>query len=382
MIRSLEELERYGFLKREKRGRNNTYHLTPAYVQPARPDDITLTGGLTVENAPPAKPVKRKTLHNRRPDPTLPLAVEQVAPEQPIPISRGTRGSKRVAPVQPISPVVNHETGCTDAPYFEDSAVELVASEQPGLVAPVLPNALDRLHQSNLDITNNQILIDNQQQQEAAADENTTTKAEVELILINAFVAPDEAVRWASDLIGLAPNDIRDALSIMRAKPAYLRREIARPGAYMRTLCKTAVINERELAEHEARGSRTAEIRRAEERSALTKGAKPPETGAHDASTGFTRATNADDLPAHDDNPPRGRTNAGGHHVGTEANVLAQAIAQPDDTPSIQSLVDDLESDQREAVTKAAWQIVRGGPDSPAWAAALSMAMRRLGYVQ
>ena len=206
VIRSLEELERYGFLTREKRGRNNTYHLTPAYVQPARPDDITLTGGLAVENAPQAKPVKRKMLHNRRPDPTLPLTLEQVAPEQPIPISRGKRGTKKVAPMQPIATIPNAETGSTGATFSDESAAELVAPGQPGLVASMQPNAQNRLHQSNLDITKNQILIDNQQQQKAAADEKSTTKADVELILINAFVAPDEAVRWASDLVGLDPT--------------------------------------------------------------------------------------------------------------------------------------------------------------------------------
>jgi len=356
IIRCLEELERYGFLTREKRGRNNLYHLTPAYVQPARPDDIILTGELAVENARPTKPVRRKTLHNRRPDPTLPLSVEPVAPVQPIPISRAKRGPKQVAPVQPIDADEVTAKGSTGATQTGDNPAELVAPEQPGLVAPVQPVRPNRLHRSNLDITKNQTITNNQQQLEDAAAGASTTKAAVELTLINAGVAPDDAVRWAGDLVGLPLADIAEALRIMRAKPAYRRREIDRPGAYMRTLCATAVPMERELGQHYARGERSAEIRRLE----------------------ATRERSDYGPPAADDAPE-----------GTERTAIAPPVAHRvaleaprDETPDIDDVLEHLDALQRAAVTQRALQIVRAGPTSPAWRGALTMALRQCGFAE
>ena len=335
VIRCLEELERYGFLKRERRGRNNVYHLTPAYVQPARPDDITLTGELAVENMRPARPVKRRTLHNHRPDPALRLDEQQVAPEQPIPISRRKQPTKRVSPVQPISGTI---------------AGESVAHEQPERVASVLPVVHDRLHESNLDITENQRSKYIQLQQDAAAGASTS-KAMVELELINAGIAPYDAVLWAADLIGLNPADIAAALKIMRAKPAYRRREIDRPGAYMRTLCSTAVPMERELAEHRRRGGRSAEIHRLE--------------GIHSA-----RAT----------------TPVAVHEPVTApapARPVAGEFAKPpaDDGISVIDQLAQLDDEARAAVTARALQIARGGPSSPAWRGAVSIAMQQFGLI-
>jgi hypothetical protein len=338
VIRSLEELERYGFLTREKRGRNNTYHLTPAYVQPARPDDITLTGDLAIENAAPSKPVKRKTLHKRRPDPTLPLTVEQVAPEQPIPITRGRRGPKQVAREQPIATVAGDDLGSTSATYSADSAAALVASEQPGLVASVQPKAPNRLHQSNLDITKNQFVTNNQQQQDAAADANAT-RAEAELALINAGVAPDDAVPWAIDLDGISVGDILAALTIMRSKPAYRRREIARPGAYMRVLVNTQVHQDRQLAEHVTRKMRPAA---------------------------------SETLP----------TASIDHYVTTAPTpkVIVARPVDPDEpqAPPIEALLETLDAQTAELIRARAMQLCKGGPASPAWTAALAIAHRQV----
>jgi hypothetical protein len=340
VIRSLEELERYGFLKRQKRGRNNVYHLTPAYVQPARPDDIALTGELAIENARPMKPVKRKTLHNRRPDPTLPLDVQQVAPVQPIPIQRGKRRPERVASVQPIVGANLDETSSAGATFHGNSSGESVAPEQPGFVAPVQPVEPNRLHRSNLDITKNQDVIYIQQQQEAAADASTT-KAEVELALINAGVVPEDAVPWAMDLDGISINDILSALTIMRSKPAYRRREIARPGAYMRVLVNTQVHQDRQLAEHEARKMRPA------------------------ASQTLPKAPIDDSLTAAPTPTPR---------------VIVARHVDPDDSqvPPIEVQLEALDSQTAELIRARAVQICKGGPASPAWAAALAIAHRQV----
>lgn len=334
VIRSLEELERYGFLKREKRGRNNVYHLTPAYVQPARPDDIALTGELAIENARPTKPVKRKTLHNRRPDPTLPLGVEKVAPEQPIPIQRGKRRPEKVASVQPIPAADTGETSSTGATFYGNSARESVAPKQPGFVAPVQPVEPNRLHRSNLDITKNQDVIYIQQQQEAAA-ESKPDRTTIEGALIAASVAPEDAVPWAMDLVGLEMVDILAALKIMRAKPAYRRREIARPGAYMRVLVNTQVHMDRQLAEHEARKDRP-----------MTP--VPPSTPTSETKT----------------------------IVRVQAPIAEREISERPEEPSVESQLDALGDEVAVRVRQRAMQICKTGPMSPAWSAALAIARR------
>jgi hypothetical protein len=323
VIRCLEELERYGFLTRERRGRNNAYNLTPAYVQPTRPDDITVTGELSIENARPAKPVKRKTLHKRRPDPTLPLTAQPVAPEQPIPITRRKRDAESVALVQPIT---------------ESDADVLVSPEQPGYVAPVLPVAPDRLHESNLDITEIQTRNYIQQQQKAAAGEKPN-RATIEYTLIEAGVAPIDSVTWAIDLDGLDLADIRDALKIMRSKPAYRRREIDRPGAYMRVLAKTQVHQERELAAHEARKSR------------------PAPTHAAPVSA-----------PAE---VPRVKPAA--------RETMSESAAEDQPKRDALDLLDELPDDVAEQVRTRAMQLCRGGSSSPAWRGAVSIALHQYG---
>lgn len=336
IIRCLEELERYGFLTREKRGRNNLYHLTPAYVQPARPDDIVLTGELAVQNARPSKPVKRKTLHKRRPEPTLPLLLEKVAPEQPIPISRAKRGPKRVAPVQPIDADELAAKGSTDATHTGDNHAKLVAPEQPALVAPVQPVAKNRSHRSNLDITKNQTLSDIQQQQDDAAALSKPDRATIESALIAASVAPEDAVPWAIDLVGLDLGDILAALTLLRAKPAYRRREIARPGAYMRTLVNTQVHVDRQLAEHEAR-----KIRRA----------TPTIVPTADVPIATQVAASVGEPHVHREHP--------------EPDVLPIAA-------QLEALGDDVAA----RVHQRALQICKVGSQSPAWSAALAIALR------
>ena len=134
-------------------------------------------------------------------------------------------------------------------------------------------------------------------------------------------------------------------------------------------------MTERELAEHEARGSRNAEIRRTEERRNAT--INSVQNRAHEADEddiGFTGATNAAEPSTNA--PSEGKTSP------FQSESPARAATKQDNTPSIQSLVDSLAPEQRDAVTKRAQQIARAGPTSPAWPAALSIAMRELGFAQ
>lgn len=345
VIRLLEELERYGFLTREKRGRNNYYHLTPAYVPPARPDDIALTGELRIENARPPKPVKRTTLHKRRPEPVLPPIAEKVAPVQLIPIGHREREPKKVPSVQPISGGDVEQIGSMDATLSAVRQAGLVAPVRPIKVARVQQLAANRLHGCDPDITNNQRSTKNQQQQETAAVSSKTDKPTAELALINEGVSPEDAVRWAFDLVGLSPDDIRAALKIMRAKPAYRRREIDRPGAYMRTLCKTQVHLDRELAEHNTWRTRPAELQHAEQSDGV------PQSIQADTPRAISASPHLDAIPSQrDDETPQSPSNA-------------EQIA-------------GLEPDAATRVDAHARRLCPKGPKSPIWAAAVAIALR------
>lgn len=350
VIRLLEELERYGFLKREKRGRNNFYHLTPAYVPPARPTDITLTGELAVQNTPPPKPVKRKTLHKRRPDPMLPLAAEKVAPVQPIPLRRSVEVKKQVASVQPIGAGDGNAIGGTGATQNGAGADERVAPVQLGRVPRVQRDPSNRLHGCDPDITKNPISSNNQQQQESAVAESYTDQAAIELALINQAVAHEDAVRWAIDLEGIPLPDILVALKIMRTKPAYRRREIDRPGAYMRTLCKTQVHTDRMLEEHYARAS---ELRRRDD----------IETTPTAEVTITAHTVPVVDTPA----PPT-------------PNIVAEPQPEEEpipEAPPLSERLANLDEATSQRVDAFARRICTGGPGSAAWQAAIAIALQR-----
>ena len=106
VLRLLEELERYGFLVRERSGRNNRYHLRPVYERPLRQDSMEATGELQTQNAPRPRPPKRRTLHKPRPAPQLPLETppQQVSPVELIARARRRRQLEEQVPsVEPIT---------------------------------------------------------------------------------------------------------------------------------------------------------------------------------------------------------------------------------------------------------------------------------------
>jgi len=71
--RYLRELELYGFLVVEKRGRRNNYRLEPIYEAPIGHDTIEETGQLEIENQPKRQPPSPRTLRSR---PTLAARAE------------------------------------------------------------------------------------------------------------------------------------------------------------------------------------------------------------------------------------------------------------------------------------------------------------------
>jgi hypothetical protein len=266
VIRSLEELERYGFLTRKKRGRNNGYFLAPRYIEPPKPDAVTTAGGLLVENAPIAAPVRarRHTLQKPLPPPELPLAKVPVG--APIPIGRAKAKRGKVpagAPIQDFDATKSAATGArrgTNQDADNDEQVPVGAPTQVPAGAPISAN---RCPQGHSDLEVDQVIKYTQQQVDAAAGErppNDGLAAE----LVGAGIREADAVAWARELEDLPPADVIAALAIMLGRNAYRTGEVTNPVGYLRRLVANAVPQQRDLAEHYGRMERAAEILRFE----------------------------------------------------------------------------------------------------------------------
>lgn len=122
IFRLLEELERYGFLTRQKCGRNNSYRLHALYDQPVRPDDIRSTRQLAIENVPPRRPIPRKSLRKARATSAQEPQADpkQVASVRPI-------ASPRTAKSQPTT----HDRRLASDPHSPSSRRKQVASVPP-----------------------------------------------------------------------------------------------------------------------------------------------------------------------------------------------------------------------------------------------------------
>ena len=132
--RYLRELELYGFLIVEKRGRRNNYRLEPIYEAPIEHGSIEETGQLEIENQQKRQPPSPRTLRSRT-----------------VVATRAEEGtSQKAAPVRPVK-------------AFE--TIESTASVRSVNAAPLRPEIVERPHQCGTN--KNQSNIENQQQQEA-----------------------------------------------------------------------------------------------------------------------------------------------------------------------------------------------------------------------
>jgi len=191
VLRLLEELERYGFLARERRGRNNTYSLRPVYERPIRPASLEATGELQSLNAPRARPEKRNALHKPRPAPTLPLVVEplkkvpsverienargqrkkrafteQVPSVEPVRFPTEPANAKSVPSMEPVLQNVRADSASSAVPAVEPFRAESVPPVEPDCVPSVEPDRPEQFHAWDLDITKNQRFIKKQQHQD------------------------------------------------------------------------------------------------------------------------------------------------------------------------------------------------------------------------
>jgi len=273
VFRLLEELERYGFLRRNRRGRRNAYTLFPVYEKPVRPDDILATGELSIENNARLTPPPRKTLRKPRADPTLPLDVERQTPACITPIDRarsladktaagpitGVNHSpapptEQVAPVRPNGAIPGSAKIASGRPVAALTSSEQVAPVRCQRVASVRPFTANTSHPCDLLEKKNHTSIKNQQQQypTAALEKNDEVTSAIADALSSQGISSDDAAAWAPELVDLSVDDVTDAAKLLIAKPAYRRNEIRTPAKYLRTLCRSVVAVDRRLREHEA----------------------------------------------------------------------------------------------------------------------------------
>jgi len=148
--RYLRELELYGFLVVEKRGRRNNYRLEPLYEAPIGHGSIEETGQLEVENQPKRQPPSPRSLRSR---PLIAKPAKEAPPRSAAPV-RSTGNSRSSA--QLAAPVRSIEAA--DRP---PSAV-LVRSVN---AAPLRPKVVEAPHECGTN--KNHSNIENQHQQDA-----------------------------------------------------------------------------------------------------------------------------------------------------------------------------------------------------------------------
>jgi len=273
VFRLLEELERYGFLRRNRRGRRNEYNLFPVYEKPVRPDDMLATGQLSIQNSTRRKPVPRRILRKARPIPELPVEIEakSVSPVRSIDTAPSVADCKtvtppsarvdhiapaaqeRVAPVRPDYSILSSKDVASMRPIATPTSLQPVSPVRSQNVASVRPLTTNKSHPCDLQEKKNHEFIKNQQQQYPAAAVEISSEAigAIALALVPLGINSDDAIAWAQELIDLPLDDVTTAAKLLLAKPAYRRGEVRTPAKYLRTLCMTTVAADRRLREHE-----------------------------------------------------------------------------------------------------------------------------------
>jgi len=150
--RYLHELELYGFLVVEKRGRKNNYCLAPIYEAPIGHGSIEETGRLEVENRSKRRPPSPRTLRSRPPGAT---AAEEASEPNTAPV----RSFDHRQPHEQIAAPVR--------PSKASSRNELTAPVRLTNTAPHRYEDIDSPH--GCGTNKNHSIIKNQQQQDASA---------------------------------------------------------------------------------------------------------------------------------------------------------------------------------------------------------------------
>ena len=149
--RYLRELELYGFLVVEKRGRRNNYRLEPVYEAPIGHGSIEETGQLEIKNQPKRQPPSPRMLRSRT---AVATGVEESASQKAAPvrsIGRSLSQDKLAALVRPIE---------TTEPPQSTARMRSINA------APLRPKIIERPHLCGTN--KNQSSIENQHQQDAS----------------------------------------------------------------------------------------------------------------------------------------------------------------------------------------------------------------------
>lgn len=259
VLRLIEELERYRFLTREKRGRNNRYRLHPIYEPPIRQDAIEATGQLEVENASRPRPPKRNDLHRKRAAPPEPMP-EKVPSVEPIPIKQARR--KQVPVMEPVVGKRTAEDIPALEPDMEAAPPERVPALEPLSVPAAERELRDRFQPWDLDITNNQrSLITSSSKSDAAAElaraeEERRLQLESDLREIPG-ITPIIAATVALDLIDEDPRDVIEAARLLVTRRRFREGRVPNPSGYLREVVRSQVRLDRLRQEHEQQKHQT-----------------------------------------------------------------------------------------------------------------------------
>lgn len=149
--RYLRELELYGFLVVEKRGRRNNYRLEPLYEAPIGHGSIEETGQLEVENRAKRQPPSPRSLRSR---PLVARAAEDASPPSAAPVRSIGASRLRAQLAAQVRPIEAADRARLTAPTRSINA------------APLRPEAIETPH--GCGTNKNHSDIENQHQQNAS----------------------------------------------------------------------------------------------------------------------------------------------------------------------------------------------------------------------
>ena len=149
--RYLRELELYGFLVVEKRGRRNNYRLEPLYEAPIGHGSIEETGQLEVENAPERQPPSPRSLRSR---PPLTKVTEEAPTQSAAPVRSFDEIKLRTTLAARVRPIETPDRAPSTAPV------------RPVDAAPLRPKGVEAPHECGTN--KNHPNKENQHQQDAS----------------------------------------------------------------------------------------------------------------------------------------------------------------------------------------------------------------------
>ena len=219
--RYLRELELYGFLVVEKRGRRNNYRLEPVYEAPIGHGSIEGTGQLEIENQQKRQPPSPRRLRSR---PVVATRAEEGTSQETAPVRSIRRSQSQDRLAAFVRPIESAEPPKSTAPVRSVNA------------APLRSEVIERPHQCGTN--KNQSNIKKQHQQDASAAD-----------VVENFEENNDVTEGVASLQRIGVNIVAADLGLHGVRGrALLNDELLEWAIWVQSTEKTGIVNKTAFA--------------------------------------------------------------------------------------------------------------------------------------